>query len=225
MLQVRPPAAPLLNPKARAVYHMFTSSPVGTSLKKPIFNRKPPSDSGPRLEMSDLEDKEGQEMASSSKDVEAGVIKPEVPDTFREGEEKTDAGAAFSPCEEEPPGAPGSGEDDEDQTIFFTPELFEETNSDGSPHTEATPEPPPGPRGPAASSDELFEKVQGGASTTGERPISESERKKPEGEREGIRGQKEGVEGGQVDNQSRKPEWLHRASRSRQKVPSSPTGN
>ncbi|TNN01431.1 hypothetical protein fugu_010813 [Takifugu bimaculatus] len=72
---------------------------------------------------------------------------------------------------------------------------------------------------------EPFEKVQGGASCTGESPVSESERKKPEGEREGIRGEKEGVEGGQVDNQSRKTDkWLHRVSRSRQKVPSSPTG-
>lgn len=225
MLQIPPPAAPLLNPKARAVY-IFTSSPARPSLKKPIFNRKPPSDSGLRLEMSEFEAKEGQEIISSSKDNEAGVVKPEVPDTFREGEEKTDPGAAFFHCGEEPPGAAGSGEEDEDETIFFTPELFEETNNDGSPHTETTTEPPPGTRGPAACSDELFEKVQGGASSTGESPSSESERKKPEGEREGIRGQKEGVEGGQVDNQSRKTDkWLHRASRSRQKVPSSPTGN
>ncbi|XP_056905680.1 Fanconi anemia group J protein isoform X1 [Takifugu flavidus] len=224
MLPIPPPAAPLLNPKARAVHPIFTSSPVRPSLKKPIFKGKPPSNSSLPLEMSDFEDKEGQ-ITSSSKDNEAGLIKAEVPDTFREVEEKTDAGAAFSDWEDGPPGAAGAGEEDEDETIFFTPELFEDPSNGGSPHTEPTTEPPPGTRGPAACSDEPFEKVQGGASCTGESPVSESERKKPEGEREGIRGEKEGVEGGQVDNQSRKTDkWLHRVSRSRQKVPSSPTG-
>lgn len=218
MLHIPSPAVPLLNPKARASYPIFTSSPARPSLKKPIFKGKPPSNSSLRLESSDFEDKEGREITSSSKDNEAGLIKLEVPDTFREVEEKTDAGAAFFDCEDEPPGAAGAGEEDEAETIFFTPELFEDTNNDGSPHTETTTESPPGTRGPAACSDELFEKVVGGASCTGESPISESERKKPEGEREGIRGQMEGVEGGQVDNQSRKTDkWLHRAS--------SPTGN
>lgn len=220
MLQIPPPAVPLLNPKAKISYPIFTSSPVRSSLKKPIFKGKPPSNPSLPLERSDFEDKEGQKITSSSKDNEAGLMKSEVPDTFREVEEKTDAGSAFFDCEAEPPGAAGAGEEDEDLTIFFTPELFEDTNDDGSPHTETTTEWLPGSRGPAACSDELLEKVCGGASCTGEIPVSESERKKPEGERGGIRGQKEGVEAGQVDNQSRKTDkWLHRASRS------SPTGN
>lgn len=226
MLPIPPPAAPLFNPKARALFPIFTCSPGRPSLKKPIFKGKPPSDSSLPLERPDLEGKEGQELASSSKDNGAGLIKPEVPDTFREVEERTDAGAAFFDCGDQPPGAAGAGEEDQDQTIFFTPELFEDNANDGRPHTETTTQLPSGPRGPAACSGELFEEVQGGASCTGEPPISGSERKKPEGEREGIRGQKTGVEGGQVDNQSRKThKWLHRASRSRQKVPSSPTGN
>lgn len=219
MLPIPPRAAPLLNPKAGAVYPVFTSSPVRPSLKKPIFKGKPPSNSSLPLERSDFEEKEGQEITSSSKDNEAGLIKPGVLDTFREVEEKTEAGAAFFDCGDEPPRATVAGEEDGDETIF-TPELFEDMNSDGSRRTETPTEPPPGTRDPAACSDELFEKVEGGASCTGEGPVSESERKKPEGEREGVRGQKEGVEGGQVENQSRKThKW------SRQKVPSSPTGN
>lgn len=210
VLPIPPPAAPLLNPTAGAVYPIFTSSPVRTSLKKPIFKAKPPSNSSLPLERSGFEEEERQEITSSSKDNEAGLIKPEVLDTFREVEEKTEAGAAFLDCEDEPPGATGAGEEDEDETIFFTPELFEDTNDAGGPDAETT----TGPRGPAACSDELSETVEGGRE------------KKPQGEREGVRGQKEGVEGGQVENQSRKTRgWPHRASRSRQKVPSSPTGN
>lgn len=229
MPQSRPPAVPLLNLKARAVqplYHSFTFSPVRNTLKKPIFQGKPPSNSSLHLEISAFEDKEGQQANSLSNDTEAGLLKQEVPDTLREVEEKTDTGTAFPSCEEESPGAASDREEDEDETIFFTPELFEDTDNDGSPQRETTTESPPRMRSPAACLDEPFEKVQGRASFNGQSPISESERKKPQGEREGIRGQKEGVEGGQVDNQSRNSDnWLHRVSRSRQKVPSSPTGN
>lgn len=186
VLPIPPPAPPLLNPTAGAVYPIFTSSPVRPSLKKPIFKGKPASNSSLPLERSDFEEEGDQEITSSSKDNEAG-----------------------------------DGEEDEDETIFFTPELFEDTNDAGGPDAETT----TGARGPAACSDEPSEKVEGGASSTGESPVSERERKKPQGEREGVRGQEEGEEGGQVENQSRKTrEWPHRAPGSRQ-VPSSPTGN
>lgn len=178
---------------------------------------------------SDFEDQEGQKISSSPEATEAGLLKQEAPHTFREEEEKADAGSALFACEDGPPraaAAAAAGEEDEDVTIFFTPELFEDAHTDASPRTETTTGSVPRTGGPAARSDELFEKVQGQASFTGQGTVSESEGKKPQGEREGIRGQEEGAEGGQADNQGRKTdEWLHRVSRSRQKVPSSPTGN
>lgn len=226
MLQSPPPAGPPLHPKVRVVqplYPIFTSSPVRTSLMKPIFKGKSPPNSSQHLQTSDFEDKEGKKITSLPKDAEAGLLKQE--DHFSEVEEKTDAVTALPDCEEEHPAAANAHEEDEDETIFFTPELFESKDNDVGLQNETTTEVPPRTRSPAACSDELFEQDQGQASFDGQGTISVSERKKPQGEKEGFRGQKEGVEGGQVDNQSRKTDsWLHRVSSSRQKVPSNPTG-
>lgn len=218
MLQSPPPALPQLRPKVRVVqplYSIFTSSPVRTSLKKPIFK-------GKSQETSDSEDKEGKKITSLPKEAEAGLLKRE--DTFSEVEEKSDAVTALPDCEEEHPAAASALEEDEDESIYFTPELFEGKDTDVGPQNETTTELPPRTKSPAACSDEQGQ-GQGRASFDGHRTISVSERKKPQGEKDGFRGQKEGVEGGQVDNQSRKTDsWHHRLSRSRQKVPSNPTG-
>lgn len=223
MLQSPPPAGPPLHPRVRVaqpLYSIFTSSPVRTSLKKPIFKGKSPPHPNQHLQTSDFEDKEGKKITSLPKEAEAGLLKQES--IFREVEEKSDAVTAVPDCEEEHPAAASAHEEDEDEIIFFTPELFESKDNDVGPQNETTTEFPPRPRSPAVCSDELLEQGQGQASFDGQGTISGSERKKPQGEREGFRGQKEG---GQVDNQSRKTEsWHHRVSRSRQKVPSYPPG-
>lgn len=223
MLQSPPPAGLLLHPKVRVVqplYPIFTSSPVRTSLKKPIFKGKSPPNSSQHLQSSDFED---EEITSLPKEAEVGLLKQV--DTFSDVEEKTDALTALFDCEEEHPATATAHEEDEDETMFFTPELFESKDNDVGPQNETTTEFPPRTRSPAACSGVLSEQDQGQTSFGGQRMSSVSERKKPQGERGGFRGQKEGVEGGQVDNQSRKTDsWHHRVSRSRQKVPSNLTG-
>lgn len=219
MLQSPPPAGPL-HPKVRVVqplFPIFTSSPVRTSLKKPIFKKLPPN-SSQHLETCDFEDKEGKKIT------EAGLLKQE--DTFSEAEEKTDAGTALPDGEEEHPAAARAHEEDEDGTIFFTPELFECKDNDVFPQNETTTEFRPRTKSPAACSDQPSEQGQGQgqgqASSDEQWTVSVGEKKKPQGEEEG---QTEGVEGGQVDHQSRNTDsWHLRVSRSRQKVPSNPTG-
>lgn len=220
-LQSPPPAGLPLRRKVGVVqplFPIFTSSPVRTSLKKPIFKNLPPNSSR-HLETHDFEDKEGRKISSLLKEAEAGLLKQE--DTLSELEEKTDA----ADWEEEHPAAASIHEEDKDETLFFTPELFECKDNDVGPQNETTTEFPPRTKSPAAGSDELCEQDQGPASSDEQWTVSVSEKKQLQGEKEGFRGQKEGVEGGQVDNQSRKADsWHLRVSRSWQKVPSNPTG-
>lgn len=221
MLQTPPPAGPPLRPKVGVVqplFPIFTSSPVRTSLRKPIFKNRPPNSSR-HLERHDFEDKEGRKISSLPKEAEAGLLRQE--DTLSEVEEKTDA----ADWEEEHPPAASIHEEDKDKTLFFTPELFECKDNDVGPQNETTTEFPPRTKSPAAGSDELCEQDQGPASSDEQWTVSVSEKKQLQGEKEGFRGQEEGVEGGQVDNQSRKADsWHLRVSRSWQKVPSNPTG-
>lgn len=225
MLQSPSPAGLPLHPKFRVVqplYPIFTSSPVRTSLKKPIFKGKSPPNSSQHLQSSDFEGDAGK-ITSSPKEAEVGLLKQV--DTFGEVEEKSEALTALFDCEEEHPAAGSAHEEDEDEIMFFTPELFESKDNDVGPHNATTTEFPPRTRNPAACSDEHSEQDQGQTSFDGQRMSSVSERKKLQGEKGGFRGQKEGTEGGQVDDQSRKTDsWHYRVSRSRQKVPSNPTG-
>lgn len=219
MLPIPPTAGPSLHPKFRVVQPLcptFTSSPVRTSLKKPIFKGKSPLNTSRHLQTSDFEDKEGR-ITSLPKEAEAGLLKQK--DTFCEVEEKADAVTALPDCEEEHPAAASAPEDEDE--IIFTPELFESKDNCVGPQNEF----PPRTRNPATCLNELFEQDQGQASFNGQRTISVSKRKKPQGEKEGFRGQKKGVDEGQVENQSRKTDsWHRRVSRSGQNIPSDPTG-
>lgn len=221
-----PPAELPLPPKVgavRPVYHIFTSSPMRTSLKKPIFKGKSAPNCSLHLETSDCEDKERKKTASSSKEAEAGSIKQEAPDTFIEVEQKRVAEPALPNCGDESPPAPKADEDDEDETIFFTPDLFEDEDNDASLQNGTPSEMHPRTRSP----DGLLQQVQGQTSFNGQSGQSSvSERRKPQGEKEGSRGQKQGVEGGQVDKHSRKTDGcLHWMSKSRQKVLPDLSGN
>lgn len=221
MLQSPPPAGPPLRPKVGVVqplFPIFTSSPVGSSLKKPIFKNRPPN-SSQHLETHDFEDEEGRKISSLLKEAEAGLLKQE--DTFSEVEEKSDA----ADWEEEHPAAASIHEEDKDETLFFTPELFECKDNDVSPQNETTTEFPPRTESPAAGSGEPCEQDQGPASSDETWTLSVGEKKQLQGETGGFRGQQEGVQAGQVDNQSRKTDsWHLRVSRSWQKVPPKPTG-
>lgn len=139
-------------------------------------------------------------------------------------------------CESEPASADNPNEDDENETIFFTPELFE--GDEGSPSRET--ESPPlltslvsGAQGSALLSEELFcsQQAQGqGEAAVPDKQDAVSVRKesteRSQGQKDEIRAPNRGEEGEQVDNQSRQAgSRLRRLSRSRHKVPSLPTGN
>lgn len=139
-----------------------------------------------------------------------------------------------SSCESEPPLAdnPDEDEEPEDQTIFFTPELFEDEGDEGSPQEEKKTKSPPRMESPTLLSEELFgleqAQRQGQASAfDGQSAISVSEENTELShiQKEEIRGHKQ-VETEQLDNQSRQTDSrLRRLSRSRHKALSSPTGN
>lgn len=231
-----PPAEPLLHPKrtAQPLDHIFTSSPISTSFRKPIFNVKTPSNSSQHLETSNhSENKENQQISSPQIKTEATCLKQGAPDSSSEIKvepNNLEPSTVTTPpdCESEPPSAanPDEDEDEEDgdQTVFFTPELFDCESNEGNPQKETQTKSPPRMKSPVLLSEELLEhaQAQGQASAfDGQGAISVSEEST-----ELSQGQKEGEEGEPVDNQSRQTDnWLHRLSRSRQKAPSTPTGN
>lgn len=126
-------------------------------------------------------------------------------------------------------------EEDEDQTIFYTPEGFNGEEETSSTLKETKTESPSrmtlGAESPVLLSQELFspEPAQGQASASDGQSVAsvgEEEAELPLGQREERRGQTQCGEEEQVGNQSRQTgRGLHRLSRSRQKASSPPSGN
>lgn len=239
-----PPAEPLSRQKrtGQPLYHIFTSSPISTCFKKPIFKEKAPSNSSQHLESSNhAEHREKQQISSPQNQAEAACLKQEAGDNSSEIKVEPhnlalEPFTATTPPngESESPSADNPDEDveDEDQTVFFTPELFDGEGDEGSPQKETkTKSPPRKVLGLALLSEELFgsEQAQGQASAfDGQSAIlgSKDSTELSQGQKEEIRGQKQGEEEEQVDNQSRQSgSRLRRLSRSRQKAPSTHTGN
>lgn len=224
------------------LYHIFTSSPISTCLKKAIFKEKAPSNPSKHLEAPNHSEhhqisspqektevsglKQGAEDASSEIKVEPHNLAMELSAVTIPSSFESEAPLANNPDEDDT---------DEDQTIFFTPELFEVEGDEDSPQKETKEESPPrmvlGAESSAPLSEELFSsgQAQGQASGfDGQNPISLSKESTElsQEHKEEVTGQKQGEEREQVDNQSRQSgRRLSRLSRSRQKLPSSPTGN
>lgn len=210
---------------AQSFHRIFTSSPISSCFRKPIFKVKTSVDSSQHLETSNhSENKENQLISSPQKKSEV------APDTSSEIQAEPphnlepSTGATAPECESEPPSACDLDEEDEDQTVFFTPELFEDDGNESSPQKGRRPNASPRSASPVLLS-ELFglaeAEVQGqafGFDGQGAISVSEESTELPQRQKGGIRGLKEGEEGEQVDNQSR-------LSRSRQNIASTPTGN
>ncbi|KAI3354667.1 hypothetical protein L3Q82_019165, partial [Scortum barcoo] len=234
------PAEPLLHQKTtgQSLYHIFTSKPVSTCFKKPIFKEKAFSNSSQHLELPNhAEHKDKQQISPPQKKTE--MTCPEQGAGYNAGEVKVEPhNPAPEPytvtmppsCESESALLDNPDEDveDEDQTIFFTPELFDGEGDEGSSQKEDS-SPPRMVLGLDLLSEELFgsEEAQGQASAfDGHSAISGSKdsTELSHGQKEEIRGQKQGEEEEQVDNQSRQTgRKLRRLSRSRQKAPSTQT--
>lgn len=225
------PAESLLHPKVTAtqpLYPIFISSPIRTSLKRPLFKGKSPGNTSMHMETSDHSQEE--EISSSQRESDAACIEQKVPDASTGIEvepHNMEPCTVITPpgCENKPSAAADPDEDDEDQTVYFTPELFEGEDNGRSPQREMTTESPTKTKSPSALSHELLEQGQGLTSAAGgQSAVTVSELS--QGQTEGSGGQKEGEERDQVDSGSRQTDiWLCRLSRSRQKASGNPTGN
>ncbi|KAM4566166.1 Fanconi anemia group J protein [Odontesthes bonariensis] len=217
---------------AQPLYHIFTCSPTSTNFKKSIFKAKAPSNivqhenhqkSYPPLKPATFRLKQGAEDGSSDVKVESGELAPKVSIV-----------TAPSRCENEAP-SDNTSDEDEDKTIFFTPELFEGEGDESSPQKETTTESLPSivpvPKNPALLSEEPFvsEQDQGLASVSdGLSPIlvTKESSELAQGSKEEIRGQEHSEKGEEVETQSRQTgRRLCRLSRSRQRPPPTQTGN
>lgn len=185
---------------------------------------KTSSDSSQHLETSNHSENEENQLISSPQKKSEGA-----PDTSSEIQveppHKLESSTGTTPpsCESEPPSACDLDEEqeDEDQTVFFTPELFEDDGNESSPQKEMRPNASPRSVSPVLLSELAKAEGQGqafGLDGQGAILVSEESTELPQGQMGGIRGLKGGEEGEQVDNQSR-------LSRSRQSTPSTPTGN
>ncbi|XP_035857205.1 Fanconi anemia group J protein isoform X2 [Sander lucioperca] len=237
-----PSAEPLSHQKrtARPLYHIFTSSPISTSFKKPIFKGKGPSSVSQHLETSNHSvPNDKQQISSPQKKTEATCLKQGAEDSSSEIQVEPHNLALDPSPVTSPPCCDNPDEDEEeeeDQTIFFTPELFEGEGNEGSPQKDVKPKSPPrmglGAESPALLSEELFgsEQARGqeqASAFDGQIAISVSKESTElsKGQEEEIIEQKQGEGGEQVDNQSRQTgSRLRRLSRSRQKAPSTPSG-
>ncbi|XP_041851232.1 Fanconi anemia group J protein isoform X3 [Melanotaenia boesemani] len=167
------------HPRAQPVFHIFSSSPISNGFKKPIFKAKAASS---------IFQPENHQV--SSPPLKLQTFSPEE-------------GAGSGDLAPEAPPANTSDEDDEDQTVFFTPELFEgeEDEDKGSPQKDAKTDLPPrivpGTESPAMRSEELFGSEQAQLASTCD---------------------------GQSTVSGRKENRLSRLSRSKQRVPSTQTG-
>ncbi|XP_069578846.1 Fanconi anemia group J protein isoform X1 [Brachyistius frenatus] len=220
-----PPAEPLSRQKraARLLYPLFTSSPVSASLKKPIFKGKTGGPLNPDSQASGHADKENHQRTTSFP-----LLRTGAGDGSREtkvGPQDVSAVPARPSCESETASADNLDEDDEDQTVFFTPELFEE--DEDSPETETRTDCPPRTGTGTESADPLQARGRA-AAPDGQSAASGREEsvELSQGQREKeIRGQKQGEGGQEVQAPSRQTgSWLRRLSRSWQKAPATPTG-
>lgn len=228
------PAESLLHPKVTAMqplYHIFTSSPIRTSLKRPLFKGKSPGNSSMHMEISDHSlEEETQRITSSQRETDAACIEQKVPDASTGIEvepHNMEPCTVITPpgCDSKPSAASDPDEDDEDQTVFFTPELFEGEDNGRSPLREMTTESPTRTKSPSALSHELLEQGPGLTSAAdGQSAVTVSELS--QGQIKGSGGQKEGEERDRVDSGCRQTDiWLCRLSRSRQNASGNPTGN
>ncbi|XP_071768516.1 Fanconi anemia group J protein [Centroberyx gerrardi] len=157
---------PLGTVSPQPVYHLFTSTPISTRFKKPIFKARGPGNAIQHCEPPNFsEGKENQENSPTQERRQASCPEQSAGDGSNEMKvaphilaHELSAVTAPPSCESEPPSVDNPEEDD--QTAFFTPELFEDEEEEGSPQKEGETESPPrtvlGAGSPALLSEDLF---------------------------------------------------------------------
>lgn len=127
--------------------------------------------------------------------------------------------------ESESPVPANCADDDADESVFYTPELFEDEASPQKENPVSPPRADPGPESSAPPAKELFESKRTQELTTTV-SVSEQSTALSQGQKEGIELPKQSEKGVEDETQSRqKGSRPHRLSRSRQRVSFSQTGN
>ncbi|XP_068568453.1 Fanconi anemia group J protein isoform X2 [Cebidichthys violaceus] len=239
---------------AKPLYSIFTSSPISTCFKKPIFKEKAASNSSQHLETSNHSEHQDKQQISApltkteatcfqqgagDRSVEIKVVPHRLalepsPETTPPSCE-SELPSKDNPDKDEEEDEEGE-EDEEDQTVFFTPELFEGEDDEGSPQKDTKTKSPPrllsGSESPTLLSEGPFgsEQARGpgpSSASDGQSAISvrEESTELSQKQQEEVIIQKQGEEGEQRDNQSRQTgSRLRRLSRSRKQASSTPTG-
>ncbi|XP_030008744.1 Fanconi anemia group J protein [Sphaeramia orbicularis] len=242
-MMCNPSAEPIYNPKrtAQPLYPIFTSSPISTCFKKPIFKEKGSSDSNMHLERACFSES-FLKQDTSLPQKNQGMEKPPAENGFSETKPETHSVGPEPPtrrspstCESEPLSLDDGNDEDEDQTVFFTPELFEgDEGEEGSPQKESEAKTPPRIVVESHSQVLLSEELSGSeqAQGQGRAPASDGQSAflvsrdgtelSQEKTEEKVRPEQEE----QMENQNRQTgNRLRRLSRSRHKAPPTPAGN
>lgn len=124
---------------AQPLNHIFTGGQTSSPLRKPIFKAKTSSNSDQPVETSShLESISNRQRSPPQERTGASCPKQETSNGSSEIKEEPFTVTSPPGCESEAPSADISdeNEEDEDVTVFFTPELFEDESNEGSPHKE-----------------------------------------------------------------------------------------
>lgn len=216
-------------PPALPVYPIFTSSPLSSRFKRPVFKEK--NLNQPTNKYSEC--KVQQQILVTQEETEAHVLKRG--DTITLSENRVEphnqmlqpsTPTTTPSCRSESPVAddPDEGQEEEDQSIFFTPELFEGEGDEGSPlkETDSVARLVLGPDASALLSEERFCFEQNHS----QEEILVSTVSTKLGQADEVVERKQGEETVLVGNLKRKTGSRScRLSRSWQKIPSTPTGN
>ncbi len=233
------PAEPQWHQKRTVGHLSHNFSPISTCFKTPIFKEKKPCNSCQLLETSNhSEQNEKQQTSSPLGKTETTCLKQgpqegsgEVKVEQHNLTLETSTVTTTPSCKKGPPSGENQDDEDEDQTLFFTPELFEGEEKEGSPQGEINIKSPIKMESPALLSEELlYSKQRQGeiCAFEGQNDIlvSKGGTELSVGQEEEISGQKQGDEGEEVDDLRRQTHSrLCKLSRSRQIAPSTPTGN
>lgn len=205
---------------AQPLNHFFTGGQTSNPLRKPIFKAK--SNSDQPVESNHLESISDRQRSPPQEMTDASCPKQETSNGSSEIKEEPSTVTSPPGSESEAPSADISdeNEEDEDLTVFFTPELFEDESNEGSPDKETNAKSPTKSENLVLLSEELVQEPGQVPASNGQIAVSVRESS------ELSQGQEDKEKEEGKDSQKSQPYSLFRKlSGSKQTASSSPTGN
>lgn len=210
---------------AQPLNHIFTGGHTSNPLRKPIFKVKTSGNSDQPVETSNsLESTSNFQRSRPQEMTDTSCPKQETSSGSSEIKEEPSTVTSPPGCESEAPSADISdeNEEDEDVTVFFTPELFEDESNEGSPHKETNqPESPTKGENLVLLSEELVQEPGQVPASNGQIAVSVRE----EGSELSQEQEEKEKEEGKDSQKSQPHRWFRKLSSSKQTASSSPTGN